>query len=118
MKLDCLTKYLPEEIVRIILSFDERIVVRRGNIHIINKINKEFYKESIRILLKRRLITEGRTTLYNGKKSTWCSIRLWSYSRQHLNPYISYSSNEEKLEFSFDMWAKNGVYRKTTFVMP
>jgi hypothetical protein len=23
MKLDCLTKYLPEEIVRIILSFDE-----------------------------------------------------------------------------------------------
>jgi hypothetical protein len=118
MKLDCLTKYLPEEIVRIILSFDERIVVRRGNIHIIHRLNNELYKELRRLLLKRPLITEGRTTVYNGKKSTWCSIRLWSYLRPHLNPYISYSSNEEKFEFSFDMWAKNGVYRKTPFVMP
>jgi len=104
--------------VRIILSFDERIVVRRNNIHIIHKLNKELYKESCRLLLKRPVIKEGRTTVYNNKKSTWCTISLRSYLCPHLNPYISYSSNEEKFEFSFDMWAKNGKYRKTTFVMP
>jgi len=118
MKLDCLTKYLPEEIVRIILSFDERIVVRRNNIHIINKLNKDLYKESRQLLLKRPLIKEGRTTVYNGKKSTWCTIPLRNYLKPSLNPYISYSSNEEKFEFSFDMWAKDGKYRKTTFAIP
>lgn len=118
MNLDCLTKYLPEEIVRFILSFDDRIVVRRGNIHIIHKINQELYKESYRLLLKRPIIKEGRTTVYRGKKSTWCTISLKSYLHPHLNPYIAYSSNEEKFEFSFDMWAKDGKYRKTTFVMP
>jgi hypothetical protein len=118
MNLYCLTKYLPEDVVRHILSFDDRIVVRRGNIHIIHKLNKELYKESHRLLLKRPLIKEGRTTVYNGKKSTWCTISLRNYLKPSLNPYISYSSNEEKFEFSFDMWAKGGKYRKTTFVMP
>jgi hypothetical protein len=118
MNLYCLTKHLPEDVVRHILSFDDRIVVRRGNIHIIHRLNKELYKESCRLLLKRPVIKEGRTTVYNGKKSTWCTIPLRSYLRPHLNPYIAYSSNEEKFEFSFDMWAKDGKYRKTTFVMP
>lgn len=118
MKLNCLTKYLPEEIVRYVLTFDDRIVVRHGNIHIIYKINKEIYKESYQLLLQRPLIKEGRTSVYHGKKSTWCTIPLWNYSKPQLNPYITYSSNENKFEYSFDMWAKGGKYRKTIFVMP
>jgi hypothetical protein len=117
MKLDCLTKLLPEDCVKYILSFDKNIVVRRGNIHFINKINQDLYKESYNLLLKRPKIAEGRTTVYNNEKSTWCTVALRNYKTPHLNPYISYSSNKTKFEFSFDMWAKNGAYRKTTFVM-
>jgi hypothetical protein len=118
MKLDCLTKYFPEDIVRYILTFDDRIVIRKGVIHIINKINKDLYKESYSLLLRRPLIKEGRTTVYRGEKSTWCTISLRNYLKPHLNPYISYSSNATNFNFSFDMWAKGGKYRKTTFVMP
>jgi len=118
MNIYFLTKYLPEECVRYILSFDKNIIVRNGNIHIIHKLNQELYKESYRLLIKRPQIKEGRTTVYNNKKSTWCTIPLRNYEKPHLNPYIAYSSNEERVDYSFDMWAKNGVYRKTTFSMP
>ena len=63
MHIHTLTKYLPEDIIRHILSFDDRIVLRKGdgNLIFIHKINKELYKDSYAELLKKRLIKEGRT---------------------------------------------------------
>ena len=118
MNIYCLTKYLPEEIVRHILSFDDRIVLRKGNLIFIHKINKELYKDSYSSLLKKRLIKEGRTTTYNNEKYTWCTVRLWNCKKPYLNPYISYRSKNNEFIFKFNMWANKGEYRETTFIMP
>ena len=120
MHIYSLTEYLPEDIIRHILSFDDRIVLRKGdgNLIFINKINKELYKESYAALLKKHLIKEGRTTVYNNEKYTWCSVRLWNYNKPYLNPYISYSSKNYEFIFKFNMWANKGEYRETTFFMP
>jgi hypothetical protein len=118
MILDSLTKYLPEEIVKHILSFDDRIVVRKGNLHIIHKINKELYKTAYDVLLKKPLRIDGRTTVYNNEVYTWCSVRLWNYKHPFLQPYISYSSKKNEYIFKFNVWAKDGLYRESTFVMP
>jgi|UniRef100_A0A6C0DBA6 hypothetical protein len=120
MNIYSLTKYLPEDIVRHVLSFDDRIVLRKGdgNLIFINKINKELYKDSYSSLLKKPLVKEGRTTTYNNEKYTWCSVRLWNYKNQYLNPYISYSSKNNEYIFKFNVWAKGGLYRESSFIMP
>lgn len=118
MNLDYLTKFLPEDIVRYVLSFDDRIVIRKRNLHIIHKINKELYKDAYDVLLKKSLVKEGRTTVYNDEKQTWCSVRLWNYKKPYLNAYISYSSSNSGCLFKFDIWAKGGLYRETKFIMP
>ena len=117
MHIHSLTKHLPEEIVRHILSFDDRIVLRKRILHIIHKINKDLYKNSYDILLKKPTIKEGRTTVYNNDKHTWCTMRLWNNKRPNLDPYISYSSKKNEFKFKFNIWTK-GDYRECIFYMP
>jgi hypothetical protein len=118
MKIHSLTKYLPEDIVKHIISFTRNIVVRRGVIHIIDKINKELYKDSYSLLEKKPLITETRTTHYNSETYTWCTVRLWNYKNPHITPYVTYSSKNDEFIYKFNIWAKGGLYRETTFIMP
>jgi hypothetical protein len=118
MNLYCITKYLPEDVVRHVLSFDDRIVIRKGNLHIIHKINKELYKDAYDVLLKKSLVTESRTTHYNGEKQTWCTVRLWNYKKPYLNPYISYIFKNNELTFRLNIWGNGGLYREFVFTMP
>ena len=118
MNLYCLTKYLPEDVVRHVLSFDDRIVIRKRNLHIIHKINKELYKDAYDVLLKKSLVTESRTTQYNGDIYTWCTVRLWNYKNPYLNPYISYSLKNNELTFRLNIWGNGGLYREFVFTMP
>jgi len=80
MLVESLTRHLPTEIVRHILSFDDRIAIRSdGIIHIVKKIDTEKYKNIIQRLIRRRLPTISGltgTTIHNGETTTWCTVRL------------------------------------------
>ena len=115
MKIKELAKYLPIEIVKYIISFDSSIVIRREKLYFIKNINKELYEESYKVLLKKPIIKESRTTTFNNQKETYATIRL---KNPDIAIYISYSSKKNEYKFSFDLWSKNGIYRKYEYLMP
>jgi len=118
MNLCLLTKHLPEDIVKYILEFDKNIVIRNGFIHIINKIDKNFYKNSYKLLSKKSYIINSRTTYYNNETNTWAQAKLWNFTIPHLTCYISYSSNKDELKYTFCSWGKGGTFKKHVFFIP
>jgi hypothetical protein len=125
MKLSSLCKYLPEDVVRYILNFDKNIVIRHGMIKFIHKLDKQLYSESYKLLMKKPLPILGRTTFYNNKIHTWCTVKLrLDSSGEH---YIDYSSNPDRVMVTTTFWGGtninskiNGIRRfeKLQFILP
>ena len=115
MNLSCLCNCLPEDVVRYILQFDNRIVIRKDVVYFIHKLNKIFYKDSFKLLLEKPLPSDGRTTIYNNELFTWCIVRLkLDGSYRH---YISYSSNSKEIVCTLNFWGKHGVFRQTKYII-
>ena len=105
MLVESLTRHLPTEIVRHILSFDDRIVIRSGGIiRIVKKTDTEKYKNIIQLLLKKRIIACGRTTSFNGEITTWCTVCL----RDDLVGlyYLDYRSDNMGITIKLNIWRK------------
>lgn len=113
MRVSSLCRFLPEDIVKHILSFDPMIAIRRGNIHFIHKLDKTLYQDAFHLLVKKSLIREGRTTRYNNEVSTWCCVRLNFYNQFYMN----YSSNNSGILCTISIWGRGGEFRQTKFVM-
>jgi hypothetical protein len=125
MNLLSLCKHLPEDIVKYILSYDKNIVIRHGIIKIINKLNKQLYEKSYKLLMKKPLPIMGRTTINNNIIYTWCTVKLrLDNLGEH---YIDYSCNSDMVMVTTAFWGKtnidsrvNGVRRfeKIQFILP
>lgn len=105
MLVESLTHRLPTEIVRHILSFDDRIAIRRnGMIRIVKNIDTEKYNNIIQLLLKKRTITCGRTTAFNGEITTWCTVCLRD---DHVGLYyLDYRSDNKGITIRLNIWRK------------
>jgi len=108
-----LLQILPEDIVKYILSFDQRITIRRGKIYFIHRLNKILYGDIERLLLKRPLPIEGRTTHHNNIVQTWCTVHLRDDSIG--NYYMNRSSRGDEVIVTLCMWGTRGLYRETRF---
>jgi len=105
MLVESLTHHLPTEIVRHILSFDDRIAIRRnGMIRIVKKIDTEKYKNIIQRLMKRPPVSCSRTTTFNGETTTWCNVCV----RDDLVGlhYLDCRSDNKGITIRLSMWRK------------
>jgi hypothetical protein len=108
MLVESLNRHLPTEIVRYILSFDDRIAIRRnGAIRIVKKLDADKYKEvMLRLIRNRRPTTIGvaRATIHRGEITTWCTARL----RDDLVGlhYLDCRSDNRGITYKFTIWRR------------
>ena len=114
LKLSSLCNKLPEDVVRYILSFDGNIIVRNETLFFIHKLDKNVYKKSYEMLLKKPLVVEGRTVRHNNEISTWCCVRLKLNSK--CKHYLSYSSNKKEVKCTLCFWGEKGRFKQYNYV--
>ena len=108
-------KRLPMDVVKYILPYDRRFVLRNGEIIQINKLNMNKYKTAALNLLltKKPKVTSG---FWNKPLMFWCDVRFsnghrlfYSVNKAHFNGY-----DNDNILYSYETISKCVIIRILT----
>jgi hypothetical protein len=95
-------KNLPVDIVKQLLPYDKRFVIRNGEIIIINKLDMNKYKTFVlNLLLLKKPQIYCVTTMSSCRKKEWEAFCVEFSNRYGIHYNIGYMGNKDSIRYTF-----------------